>query len=173
MNKIEEILQSKHKPKEKVILLAEEIKRDKSFVHEIVGYFSSASTGDRGHLIESLEYISHDHPEYIEPHFDFILGHLEDKAPRVKWESARIIANLSGQFSGWTQRAIFVLLKNSQDKGVVVRWSVAFALGEVAKNNQQAAKILFPEIKKLAEKETNNGVKNVYLKVLKVIGKGK
>ena len=51
----------------------------------------------------------------------------------------------------------------------MVRWSAAFALGEVAKNHSAAAKILLPEIKALVEKETNNGVKNVYLKALKAI----
>jgi len=74
MNKIEEILQSKGKPKEKVTLLAGEIKKDKKFVHEIVGYFPSDPTGDQGHLIESLEYASQDHPELIVPHLDFVLG---------------------------------------------------------------------------------------------------
>jgi len=66
-----------------------------------------------------------------------------------------------------------VLLKNTKDKGTVVRWSVAFALGEIAKNNPKAAKILLPKMNELVKKEQNNGVKNVYLKALKVIGKGK
>ncbi len=55
------------------------------------------------------------------------------------------------------------------DKGTVVRWSVAFALGEIVKSNQKMAKKLLPRINELAERETNNGVKNVYLKVLKAI----
>ncbi|MDD5015316.1 MAG: hypothetical protein PHW73_09515 [Atribacterota bacterium] len=93
MNRIKEILQSKSKPKEKVTLLSEEIKKDK--------------------------------------------------------------------------------LKNTHDKGTVVCWSTAFALGEVAKNQPTAAKRLLPKIKALAEQEANNGVKNVYLKTLKVLKKEK
>lgn len=150
-------------------LLSEEIKKDKAFVREIIAYFPSASSGDQGHLIESLEYASQDHPELIAPHLDFVLKHLEDKAPRVKWECARIIANLSGKFSDQTQRAVPILLKNTHDKGTVVRWSTAFALGEIAKNHPAVAETLLPQMKALAEEEVNNGVKNVYLKALKAI----
>ncbi len=171
MSKIKEILQSKIKPKEKISLLAKEIKKDKKFIGEIVGYFESASAGEQGHLIESLEYASQDKPEIIAPYADFVLAHLGDEAPRVKWEAARIIANLSGKFSNKTQKAIPGLLKNTEDKGTVVRWSAAFALCEIAKNNLKAAKALLPKMKKLAKKETNNGVKNVYIKALKAIEK--
>jgi len=64
-------------------------------------------------------------------------------------------------------------LKNSSDKGTVIRWSAAFALGEIAKSNSNAQKTLLPKMKELVMKETNNGVKNVYLKALKVIEKEK
>ncbi|MBU4298630.1 HEAT repeat domain-containing protein [Patescibacteria group bacterium] len=173
MGKIEEILKSKHEPKEKITLLAKEIKKDKKFIGEIVGYFESAPAGDQGHLIESLEYASQDNPEIIAPHLDFVICHLEDKAPRVKWECARIIANLTLKFSDKTVKAIPALLKNAKDKGTVVRWSVAFALGEIAKSNSNAERILLPKMKELIKKETNNGVKNVYLKTLKFIEKKK
>ncbi len=173
MSKIEEILQSKLKPKEKITRLAEEIKKDKKFVNEIVGRFESVPAGDQGHLIESLEYASQNNPEYIVPHLDFVICHLEDKAPRVKWECARIIANFALKFSDETGKAIPALLKNTKDKGTVVRWSLAFALGEIAKNNLKLQKEIIPKIKKIIKKENNKGVKNVYLKALKVIEKVK
>lgn len=173
MDKIEEILQSNSKPKEKITLLAKEIKKDKKFIGEVVGYFESATTGDQGHLIESLEYASQDNPELVVPHLDFVIGHLGDDSPRIKWECARIIANLASKFSDKTEKAIPLLLKNTKDKGTVVRWSVAFALGEIVKNNFKVEKILLPKIKELVKKESNNGVKNVYLKALKVIEKKK
>jgi len=169
MRKIEEILQSKLKPKEKITLLAEEIKKDKKFVNEIVGYFESVSAGNQGHLIESLEYASQNNPECVAAHLDFVIKQLENKAPRVKWEAARIIANLSGKFSQQTQKAIPNLLKNTQDKGTVVRWSVAFALGEIVKHNPKTRKQLLPIFEKLLKSEENIGVKNVYVKSLKAI----
>ncbi len=173
MNKIEEILQSKLKPKEKITFLAKEIKKNKKFVGEIVGYFESVTAGDQGHLIESLEYASQDSPELVISYLDFVICHLEDKAPRVKWECARIIANLASKFSEKTEKAIPVLLNNAKDKGTVVRWSVAFALGKIAKSNLKAEKILFPKMKELINKESNSGVKNVYLKTLKFLEKDK
>ncbi len=124
-------------------------------------------------MIESLEYASEDKPEIIAPKLDFIIEHLEDKAPRVKWEAARIIANLSGKFSDKLQKAIPNLLKNTQDKGTVVRWSAAFALGEIAKNNPKTRKQLLPIFEKNIESEKNNGVKNVYIKAMKIIEKEK
>ncbi|MHB1253797.1 MAG: HEAT repeat domain-containing protein [Candidatus Humimicrobiaceae bacterium] len=173
MSKIEEILQSKLKPKEKIILLAKEIKKNKNFLSEIVGSFESAPAGDQGHLIESLEYASQDSPELVASYLDFVICHLEDKAPRVKWECARIIANLALKFSDKTEKAIPGLLKNTKDKGTVVRWSVAFALGEIAKSNLKSEIILLPKMKGLIDKEANNGVKNVYIKALKVLEKNK
>ncbi len=169
MNKIEKILQSKLKPKEKITLLVEEIKKDKNFVGEITEYFAFASVGDQGHLIESLEYASQNNPEFVAPYLDFVIIHLEDKAPRVKWEAARITANLAENFSVKTEKAIPALLKNAKDKGTVVRWSAAFALGEIAKSNLNARKTLIPKMKEFIKKEKNNGVKNVYIKALKII----
>ncbi len=75
-----------------------------------------------------MEYASQNNPERIVPYLDFVIRHLEDEQPRVKWESARIIGNLSGKFSDRTQKAIPNLLKSTDDKGTVVRWSAAFAL---------------------------------------------
>ena len=118
-----------------------------------------------------MEYVSKDNPDLVVHHLDFVIRYLENKAPRVKWECARIIANLSLKFSDKTERAIPALLKNAKDKGTVVRWSTAFALGEIAQNNPKAAEILLPKMNGLVKKESNNGVKNVYLKALRVIGK--
>ncbi len=102
--------------------MAKEIKKNKNFLGEIVGYFESATADDQGHLIESLEYASQDSPKLVVPYVDFVTCHIEDKAPRVKWECARIIANLASKFSDKTEKAIPVLLKNTKDKGTVVRW---------------------------------------------------
>lgn len=169
--KIEQILTSEAKPKEKVSMLTNEIKKDNKFIDEIINYFDSASTGEQGHLIESLEYISKDQPDLVVPYVDFVIAHMGDKAPRVKWECARIIANLALKFPDKAQKAIQNLLKNTNDKGTVVRWSSAFALGELAKGNVGKRKELTAKCKKLSEAEQNNGVRNVYLKALKEIEK--
>jgi len=43
-------------------------------------------------------------------------------------------------------------LKNAKDKVTVVRWSVAFALGEIAKSNSNIQKTLLPKMKELVKK---------------------
>ena len=53
---------------------------------------------------------------------------------------------------------------NTSDKSVVVRWCVAFALTEIAKNNPKVGQELRSRIEEITRNETNNGVKNVYLK---------
>ena len=168
MRKIEEILKSKLKPKEKVSLLAGELTKDERSIDDLIAYFDTAPAGEQGHLVEAMEYASQDKPEIVAPYLDFVIEHLGDKAPRVKWECARIIANLAGQFADETERAIPYLLRNANDKSTVVRWSIALALSEIAKNNSKAAKTLLPKMKGLAENESNNGVKKNYLKALKV-----
>jgi hypothetical protein len=47
----------------------------------------------------------------------------------------------------------------------------AYGLSEIAKHNTKAQKELILRIKEIVKKEKNNGVKNVYLKALKVIEK--
>lgn len=63
------------------------------------------------------------------------------------------------------------LLINTKDTGTVVRWSAAFALGEIIRYNVKIRKTLIGKIEIILEKEQNSGVKNVYLKALKVICK--
>ena len=53
----------------------------------------------------------------------------------------------------------------------VIRWGAAYSLSEIAKHSIKAQKELVPRIKEIVRKEKNNGVKNVYLKALKIIEK--
>ena len=122
-------------------------------------------------MIEILEYASKDNPEVAIPHLNEIINHINFNAPRVKWEAARVIANLSEKYPNEAAQAIDKLLTNTKDKGTVVRWSTALAIGEIAKYNRSKQKELIKVIESLVEKESNNGVKNVYLKALKVINK--
>jgi HEAT repeat protein len=171
MNKILEILHSDNKPKMKVTLLANEIKKDESLVDDLVNIFESLSTGEQGHLMESLEYATQEQPETAASQIGFVIQHLGHPAPRIKWESSRIIANMAFKFPDLTEQAIPDLLKNTEDPGTVVRWSTAFALGEIAKESITAQETLIPIMKDQVEKEKNNGVRNVYRKALSWIEK--
>jgi hypothetical protein len=114
-----------------------------------------------------LESVSQTKPEWVTPQLDFIIGQLGHKAPRVKWEAARVIANLAQRYPDKAASGIPSLLRNTADSGTVVRWSAAFALCEIAKANAKARTDLLPKIKAIEKKEMNNGVKKIYSKTLK------
>lgn len=171
MNTVKNILKSEKKPKEKVSLLANKVKKDKKLLDEIVGYFEVGSVAEKGNCIEVMEYVSQDNPELIISFLDFIIENLDYDAPKVKWETARVIGNLASKYPDKVAKSINKLFLNTKDKGTVVRWSVAFALTEIAKSNPKKQNELVVKFQKLIETEQNNGVKNVYIKALKKIEK--
>jgi HEAT repeat protein len=167
---IEKILKSKGKPKEIVELLAKKLKNDKKLITELIQCFENGTIVEKGHCMEAIEYITKEDPEFAENCLDFVIKHINDKAPRVKWEACRIIGNVAQRFPNKVKDAVPKLLENTKDKGTVVRWSVAFALTEIAKSSLGMQKKLVPEFKKILEREDNKGVKNIYLKYLKGAG---
>jgi len=167
---IEKILKSKRKPKGIVELLAEAIKRDKKQIAELIQCFEDGTTAEKGNCMEAIEYITKENPEFAENCLEFVIAHINDKAPRVKWESCRIMGNVAQKFPDKVKGAIPKLLENTKDKGTVIRWSAAFALTEIAKSNQDVQKELVPEFQKILDKQTNKGVRNIYLKYLKSVG---
>ena len=167
---VEEILKSGKKSKEIVCLLSENLKRNDKLIAELIQCFEKGSTTEKGNCMEAIEYVTKEKPEFAESCLDFVIEHLNDKAPRVRWEAARIIGNTAQRFPNKIREAIPKLLENTNDKGTVVRWSVAFALTEIAKSNPEMQKELIPEFEKIIERENNKGVKNIYMKYLKGAG---
>lgn len=170
MSTIKEILKSKKKPKEIVELLAEALKRDKKLIVELIQCFEEGTTAEKGNCMEGIEYVTKEKPEFAENCLDFVIAHINDKAPRVKWEACRVIGNVAKIFPDKVKEAIPKFLENTQGKGTVVRWSAAFALTEIAKSDLEMQKELVQEFKKILERENNKGVRNIYLKYLKDVG---
>ena len=167
MATIKDILKSKKKPREIVELLAEKLKSDDKAINELIQCFRDGTTAEKGNCMEAIEYVTKENPEFAENCLEFVIEHINDKAPRVKWESCRIIGNVAKKFPDKVKEAIPKLLENTKDKGTVVRWSAAFALTEIAKSGLEMQKELVPEFKKILERENNKGVRNIYLKYLK------
>jgi len=117
--------------------------------------------------VEALEFVTQTNPGAAGPYLAIVIERLSDRAPRVSWEAARVIANVASAFPVEAEAAIPGLLQNTQDEGTVVRWSAAFALAEIAMYVPSRRADLLQEMKALSEKEENNGVKNIYLKALK------
>jgi hypothetical protein len=68
------------------------------------------------------------------------------------------------------EKAIPKLLLNTKDESTVVRWCAGYALSEIAKYNTKKQKELLSIFSEITKKEKNNGVKNVYIKTLKILG---
>jgi hypothetical protein len=96
---------------------------------------------------------------------------LTAKAPRIKWESAKVIGNTANLFITKLDTPIKNLLVNTEHEGTVVRWSAAFALGEILKLKTKHNKQLLPAIEAICKREEKNSIKKIYLDAMKKIAK--
>lgn len=168
---IKEILQSERKPKEKVALLTEKIKEDKKLVIKLVELLKTGTDVEKGTCAEIMKFVSKDKSEIVAPYIDVLIEYVDYKAPRVKWGIPESIGNLAQKYPEKVEKAIPKLLINTKDKSTVVRWCTAFALTEIAKYNPKLQKELISKFNVMVKTEQNNGVKNVYMKVLKIFEK--
>ena len=167
MATIDEILKLKKKPKEIITLLAQKLKSDKELVVNLIRCFENGSVAEKGNCMEAIEYVTKEDPEFAENCLGFVIENINNEAPRVKWETARIIGNVAQRFSDKIKEAVPKLLENTKDKSTVVRWSAALALTEITKSNSELQKELTIKFNEIVKKESNNGVRNIYLKYLK------
>ena len=171
MNTIQDILQSEGKHKEKVALITEKAKGDKKFVAQLVELLKTGTDVEKGTAAEVMKFVSKDKPEMMAPYIGVLIEYIDYKAPRVKWGCPESIGNLAEKYLDEVEKAILKLFENLKDKSTVVRWCAAYALTEIAKYNSGKQKELVHKFNAVIKTEQNNGVKNVYLKALKVIEK--
>ena len=171
MKILDEIKKSDKKPKELNAYIAKLILEKKPTAADFAETLALGNDAERGTCIEALEYATQTKPELAKTYLSEVIKCLADKAPRVKWEAARVIGNIAKSMPKEAEKAIDSLVANTKDKGTVVRWSAAFALGEILKYHQSLRPTLLTKINGILDKEQNNGVKNVYLKAIKAVGK--
>ena len=174
METIREILDSKRKPKEIVSVSAERILQNPKLFNELMTILQTGSDVQKGTCADIMKHVTAEKPEIAEPFIDELIVFINYKAPRVKWGIPESIGNIAKKSSHKVEKAIPFLLKNTSENNnnsTVIRWCAAYALSEIAKASGDMK--LLTKIRDISEKETNNGVKNVYLKALKQIGKNK
>lgn len=104
--------------------------------------------------IEALEFATKQNPKVAtKKSFEFVSQNVTAKAPKVKWESAKVIANTAHLLTDQLDEAIKNLLQNSEHEGTVVRWSAAIALREILTLRTKHNKNLLPTLEALAERE--------------------
>jgi len=169
MQIMEEIRDWGGKPKELIVKLSEKAKENPELLEQVELGLKEGSKVEKGICAEVMEYVSKDKPKLVVPYLNTVMEYLNFDASRVKWETARVIGNVSSVSPDKVTETIPKLMTNTHDKSTVVRWSAAFALTEIAKNNAEVRDELVSKLKEIVEREDNNGVKNVYLKGLKEI----
>lgn len=166
-------LKSSKKNKALITSLASEAIKNPKLLTQVVACIKEGTGVEKGALLEVIEHVTKENPELTKKYINFVIEYINyEKAPRVRWESSCIIANIAGTFPNEVMKAVPKLLINTTDKGTVVRWSAAFALTEIAKYNPKVANTLVLKFHELIKTEKNNGVRNVYLKTIALFASG-
>jgi HEAT repeat protein len=160
------------KPKEKTESLSKLILENPKIVDELVKYAASAKDPVKATCIEALEFATVSNPDIATKEcFDFVTLALAEKAPRVKWEAARVVGNIAHIYADELEKAIANLLSNTEHPGTVVRWSAATALGQMLKLKTNLNKELISAVEAIIEREEKNSIRKIYLDALKKIRK--
>lgn len=154
--------------KQKAALISQLLLEKKLSVNDLVKFAENAKDPAKATCIEALENATRHNPKVANrKSFQFVTRALTSVAPRVKWESARVISNTAHLFSNELSECIKNLLENTEHKGMVVRWSASLALGEILKLRTRHNKDLLPAIEAIHQSEEDNGIKKIYLAAIK------
>jgi hypothetical protein len=154
--------------KEKLEIISKALLDGKLTIERLIEFAKQSKDPAKASCIESLEFATKEKPEIADRNcFDFVTDCLSEKAPRVKWESARVIGNIIHLFQNDMDKAIYNLLKNSEYSGTVVRWSAAYAIGQILKLKTKKNIDLIPVIETIINREEKNSIKKIYLDSLK------
>ncbi len=168
---IDELLKDKTiKPKDKTEIISNWLLDDSLPVDELIVFAENQKDPAKATCIEAMEYATRQNPKIADENvLIFVTNTLASKAPRVKWESARLIGNIAHLFPSQLEKSIENLLINTENEGTVVRWSSAFALGEILKLKTKYNSDLLPTIETICEKVEKNSIKKIYADALKKI----
>lgn len=170
---IDELLKDKEvKSKEKTEKLSKWLIEKSLPIDELLAFAEKQKESVKATCIEAMEYATQQHPEIAdESALVFVTQMLTAKAPRVKWESAKVIGNIAHLFSDKLEAPIANLLVNTEHEGTVVRWSAAFALSQILKLETSNNKGLISAIVAICEKGEKKSIQKIYLDALKKLKK--
>lgn len=156
--------------KQKTEALADALLTKKLTVNELVKLTQPLKDPLKATCVEAFEYATRLNTELATPAlWQLATESLAAKAPRVKWESAKVIAHTAFLFPKQLEPAIAGLLTNTEHSGTVVRWSAALALGEIIKLKTAHNKELLSAIENIMHREEKNSIKKIYQQALKSI----
>ena len=167
--KFEEIFTNKTlKQKTKTELLGTLLLNKKIAIDELIAFAKKSTAIEKATCIEAIEYATRKEPTIANQNcWSYLSKTLTEEAPRVKWESARVIGNIAHLFPSKLSIAITNLLTNTENDGTVVRWATALALSEIVNLKSKHIKELLPALEALCNSEEDMGVKKKYVEAIK------
>jgi HEAT repeat protein len=156
--------------KVKTEMLSKSLLSKEITISDLIAFAKTQKDSPKATCIEALEFLTKQQPGSLEKeHFAFIVESLKEKAPRLKWESAMVIANTAQLHQKALDKSIVNLLENTEHTGTVVRWSAALALGEILKLKTTFNKDLLPAVENILAVEEKNSIRKIYLVAIKKI----
>jgi len=164
-----ELLNDKNiKPKAKTEMISKWILSNPEKINDLIDFSKNSRDTVKATCIEAIEFASKINPEIASLDcLEFVSVCLTEKAPRIKWESAKVIGNIAYLYPDKLGNAIKNLLINSEHSGTVVRWSAAFALGQIIKIETSVNKDLIPALESICLREEKNSIKKIYFEAIK------
>jgi len=165
------ILNSKeYKAKEKTQLLCDGLLANSLHLSDFIAEIQLVKDAAKATCIEALAHVAQKNPQLItEEALIMLLDCLSSKAARVKWESAQAIGYTISCYPHQVDYAIQQLIANINEEGTVVRWSIAFALGEIVKMNLPSTISLISLLQQQIEKEEKKSIQKIYQQALKQV----
>ena len=169
----QELLNNKSiKPKGKTETLSKWVIDNPKDIDKLIDFAKTSKDPVKATCIEAIEFATKNNPAIATLScLAFVTKTLTEKAPRIKWESAKVVGNVSHLYPEKLDEAIGNLLVNSEHAGTVVRWSAAYALSQIIKIKTSRNKELIPTIESICEREEKNSIKKIYLEALKKVKK--
>jgi len=159
------------KSSEQTVQLSQLLLENPFLLKELLQLAEQSRDPGKGTLIEALEHASLKNPALVDAEaFLFVTGTLASKAPRVKWESARVISNVAHLHHDRLETAIPNLLTNTEHPGTVVRWSAATALSAILLQKLPLNNYLVPALVPILEREEKNSIRKIYQAALTKTG---
>ncbi|HRC32285.1 MAG TPA: hypothetical protein PK736_02445 [Bacteroidia bacterium] len=168
---IELILTNKEsKAKAKVEAICNLLLENDIGIDDLIKTAVASKEPNKANCIEAIEFATRSNPKIANLNcLEYVTKTLLEKAPRTKWESAKVIGNIAHLFAAKLDNAINNLLINSEYTGTVVRWSAAFALGEIVKLKTKNNKYLIPAIESIIKREEQSSIRKIYMAALKKV----
>ncbi len=164
------LLSSKEKTKEKTEALTQWLERNYEDINLLVDFANESDETIKATCIEAIEIVSKERPQIVSEYcFEFVTKALAEESPRVKWESAKVIANSAHLFSGKLDKAIKNLLVNAEHKGTVVRWSAALALSQIVKLKTKKNVDLLRVIESATSPSARSSIRKIYLGAIRKV----